>query len=83
MSGLRTLRRRLWQGWLALAARFGEVQTLVVLGFVYAFVFGPVAVVTQLAGRDFLDKHRLGQPDSAWRDSDARPPELDNLKQPF
>jgi hypothetical protein len=83
VSGARTFARRLWNGWLAVAARFGEAQTLTLMGLVYAFVIGPAALGTRLAGRDLLDKRRLRLSGSAWREPDSRPAELDNLKQPF
>lgn len=83
MSGLRRLGRRLWHGWLAIAGHFGEVQTLVVLGIVYSFVMGPVAVTTQLARRDFLEKRHIGEPGSAWRDAEAHETDLERVKQQF
>ena len=35
---------RMYQGWMQIAARFGEVQTLIVLTLVYTFVIGPFAL---------------------------------------
>ncbi|MDJ0868591.1 MAG: hypothetical protein QNK03_20955 [Myxococcota bacterium] len=66
-----------------IVAHFGEVQTLVLLGLVYGFVIGPAATVIAIGRGDFLTKRGLGEPGSAWRDADSRPPELDNVKQPF
>ena len=37
--------RRLYRGWLLVAARFGEVQTLIILTLVYSVVMGPIALV--------------------------------------
>ena len=67
--------RRLYQGWLQIAARFGEAQTLVLLFLVYVCVLGPMALVTMLARRDLLDKRSVGSPGSAWRpaDTESRP----------
>jgi hypothetical protein len=76
-------RRRLLDGWMQVAARFGEVQTLVLLGFVYALVLGPASLVARALGNDFLAKRGLGAAGSAWRDAESRPPLLDNVKQPF
>jgi hypothetical protein len=75
--------RRLLDGWLQIAAHFGEVQTLVLLGLIYALVFGPASVIARSFGSDFLSKRGLHGPGSAWRDADTRPPELENVKQPF
>jgi hypothetical protein len=78
-----SLARRLLDGWLDIVARFGEVQTLVLLGLIYGLVFGPAAVVARCLGNDFLSKRGLREPGSAWRAADSRPAILENVKQPF
>ncbi len=76
--------RRLYAGWLEIAARFGEVQTLVVLGLVYALVIGPVAFGLAVGRRDLLHKLGLGEPGSAWADADTTShPDLDRAKRLF
>ena len=50
------LGRRLYHGWLELAAHFGEIQTLLIVCVVYVFVLGPMAVLATLTGRDLLAK---------------------------
>jgi hypothetical protein len=75
--------RRLLDGWLVIAAHFGEIQTLVLLGLIYTLVIGPASLVSRAVGSDFLSKRGLGDPGSAWRKADTRPPDLDTLKQPF
>jgi hypothetical protein len=77
------LGRRLLQGWLAVAGHFGEVQTLVLLGVVYALVIGPVSIVAWLARRDFLSKRGLRSPGSAWLPSNSAAPDLERSKHPF
>jgi hypothetical protein len=77
------LPRRLLNGWLEIVARFAEVQTLVLLGLIYALVFGPASVIARGLGNDFLSKRGLRGAGSAWRVADSRPPILENLKQPF
>jgi len=66
-----------------IAIRFGEVQTLVLLGLIYVLVIGPASLVSRAAGSDFLSKRGMGEAGSAWREADTRPPLLDNVKQPF
>lgn len=83
MKGLRALGRRLWDGWLAVMARFGEVQTLVILGFCYGLLIGPVGVGATLLGNDFLARKGLREPGSAWREADCQPPDLERAKRPF
>ena len=80
---MRRLSRRLLAGWMSIAARFGEVQTLVLLGLVYAFAFGPVGIGTSLARRDFLSKSGLGETGTAFRDADTSAPDLERAKRPF
>lgn len=75
--------RRLRDAWLMIAAHFGEVQTLVLLGLIYGLVIGPASLLSRLFGADFLSKRGLRQPGSAWREAESRPPELENLQQPF
>jgi hypothetical protein len=75
--------RRLRDGWMEIALRFGEAQTLVLLGLIYALVIGPAALVARAGRSDFLSKRGLREPGTAWRAADSRPPLLDNLKQPF
>jgi hypothetical protein len=72
--------QRLKHGWLAIVARFGGIQTLVLLAFFYAFLVGPVAGIARLGGRDFLDKRHLDRAQSGWRDADTSPPDLERAK---
>lgn len=84
MSGAApSLWRRLLAGWLEIAARFGEVQTLVLLGIVYVFVIGPFALGARAFGRDFLAKRRLREPGSAWQEADTTPGDLERARHPF
>ena len=75
--------RRLLNGWLAVAGHFGEVQTLVLLGVVYALVIGPTSLATTLARRDFLAKRGLRAPGSAWLPADTAAPDLERSSYPF
>ena len=75
--------RRLLGGWLEIVARFGEVQTLALLGLIYVLVIGPAALVARSFGADFLSKRGIGERGTAWREADSRPPELENVKQPY
>jgi hypothetical protein len=77
------LGRRLLQGWLAVAAHFGEVQTLVLLAVVYALVLGPVAIIAGVLRRDFLSKRGLRTGGSAWLEADTAAPGLERSKHPF
>jgi hypothetical protein len=63
-----------------IAARFGSIQTLVLLTFFYLFLIGPVAGISRLGGRDFLEKRQLDLAQSAWREADTSPPDLERAK---
>jgi hypothetical protein len=80
MSARPPLRRRLLEAWLEIAVRFGEVQTLVLLGMMYALLIGPLALGVWAARRDLLAKRGLGAPQSAWNASEAAPPDLERAK---
>jgi hypothetical protein len=75
-----TIGKRLLSGWTAIAARFGFVQTLVLLAVVYALMFGPFGLVIAVARRDFLGKRGLWTPGSAWLDADTAQPDLERAK---
>ena len=83
MSRKRAVWRRLLDGWMVIAARFGEVQTLVLLSLVYALVIGPVGVGASLTRRDFLNKSGIGQEGSAFSEADTVHADLERAKQPF
>ena len=72
--------RLLYLGWLAVAARFGFVQTLVILTFCYVVLFGPVGLGLALARADHLGKRILGAGGSAWRDADTAAADLERAK---
>jgi hypothetical protein len=75
-----SLGRRLLNGWMAIAGRFGFVQTLVILTLFYAAFLGPVGLVLSLTRRDLLDKRRLRRAGSAWQDADSAAPDLERAK---
>lgn len=74
------LHRRLFAGWMAITARFGFSQTLVVLGFFYGLLIGPVALVLALARRDYLGRRGLRAGGSAWLEADSARPDLERAK---
>ena len=77
------LHKRLLAGWMAIVARFGEVQTLVLLGFFYGFLIGPMATAIAVGRGDLLAKRGLRAGGSAWSEADTSPAELERAKHPF
>ena len=81
---MKTLGRRLYDGWLTIAAHFGEVQTLVIVCVVYVFVLGPLATGAAAARRDLLSKRGFGEARSAWAPADTvSSPDLERAKRLF
>jgi hypothetical protein len=84
MSEPRSPWRRLYEGWLLIAAQFGEVQTLIIVALVYGFVLGPVALIMKAGRGDPLHKRGLGAGGSAWFDADSTAsPDLERAKRLF
>jgi hypothetical protein len=75
--------RKLYEGWMRIVARFGHVQTLIILVIFYGFLVGPIALGAAVARRDLLAKRGLGMNGSAWGDADTSKPDLERVKQPF
>lgn len=80
MSAAVSLPRRLLQGWLAIAVRFGEVQTEVMLAIFYGLLIGPLAALSRLSRRDLLQKRALGGAPSAWNDAETGGTDLERAK---
>ena len=72
--------RRLLAGWMAIAARFGFCQTLVILTLLYVVLFGPVALALRVARRDPLERRGLRSGGSAWRVADSARPDLERAR---
>ena len=82
MSGSETpsLGRRLLQGWMAIAGRFGHVQTLMLLVLCYTLLIGPVGLGAALARRDLLAKRGLKTGTTAWQEADSAGADLERAK---
>lgn len=74
------LHKRLFQGWMVITARFGFVQTLVILSLFYVFLIGPIALGSALGRADFLKKRGLREGDTAWGPADTAKPDLERAK---
>jgi hypothetical protein len=84
MSERKSLWRRLYEGWLLIAAQFSEVQTLIIVAVVYTGVMGPVALIMAAGRGDPLHKRGLGLPGTAWRDAESNAsPDVERAKRLF
>ena len=83
MSEQQATWRRLYAGWLEIAARFGEVQTLMVLAMVYILVLGPMSLMLFALRRDLLQKRGLHASGSAWSEADTASADLERAKRLF
>ncbi len=75
-----SLPRKLLNGWLVIAARFGAVQTLVLLAFFYGCLIGPGGVAIAIRRSDPLGRRGLGSGGSAWTDADTAGADLERAK---
>jgi hypothetical protein len=65
---------------MAVAGRFGSVQTTLLLVIFYLILIGPVSIFQALGRRDQLDKHSLGKGETAWRASESSGTDLERAK---
>jgi hypothetical protein len=72
--------RILLNGWMAIAVRFGGVQTLLILVLVYLILIGPVSILQAVGRRDLLDKRALWRRESAWQESESGGNDLERAK---
>ncbi len=75
-----SLWRKLYLGWMVIVARFGHVQTMVILALFYSFLIGPVALIMALFRTDGLGKRDLYGEGTAWQSADSAEPSLDRAK---
>jgi hypothetical protein len=74
------LGRRLLNGWMVIAGRFGYVQTLMILVLTYAMLIGPVGIGMFIGRADLLGKRGLKEPGSAWQEADTAKADLERAK---
>ncbi len=72
--------RRLLNGWMTIAGRFGSVQTLMILVMTYVLLIGPVGLALAIGRSDPLAKRGLKALESAWLDADTAKPDLERAK---
>ncbi len=75
-----SLGRRLLNGWMTIAGRFGSVQTLMILTMTYVLLIGPVGLALAIGRSDPLAKRGLKAVESAWLDADTAKPDLERAK---
>ncbi len=75
-----SLGRRLLNGWMTIAGRFGSVQTLMILVMTYVLLIGPVGLGLAIFRSDPLAKRGLKVAQSVWLDADTAKPDLERAK---
>ncbi len=78
-----SLGRRLLNGWMTIAGRFGSVQTLMILVMMYVLLIGPVGLALAIGRSDPLAKRGVKAVESAWLDADTAKPDLERAKLHF
>jgi hypothetical protein len=76
------LRRRLYDKWIAFARVLGRINTVVLLTLVYLVVLGPVALVSRILRKDFLDRGLDARP-SYWEDREEEEHTLERRSRQF
>ena len=79
-GGKPSMARQLLNGWMAIAGRFGTVQTLMILVLTYAILIGAFGLGIALFRGDLLAKRGLKHAGSAWQDADSAKPDLERAK---
>ena len=74
---------RLYDGWMLIVGRFAFVQTLVILSLFYALLIGPWGAGASLLRKDLLDKRKLRESGSAWRENESDKPSLESAQHQF
>ena len=72
--------RRLLNGWMTIAGRFGSVQTLMILVLTYVLLIGPVGLALAIGRSDPLARRGWKAVESAWLDADTAKPDLERAK---
>jgi hypothetical protein len=65
---------------MAVAGRFGSVQTMLLLVMFYMALIGPLSIFQALGRRDQLDKRSLRKGATAWSPSDSSGNDLERAK---
>jgi len=80
MSDEVTIWRKLLNGWMAIAARFGFIQTMLLLVLFYVVLIGPAWAVSAISRRDLLAKRGLRAKGSVWQKAESAEPDLERAK---
>lgn len=76
--------RRMWMGWQAFARALIRNQNVVLMGIAYVVALGPVALVSRLVGRKFLDRAPADpRATTYWHPRRPSPMTMDEASRPF
>jgi hypothetical protein len=78
MSSGNSTGRGLKAGWMAIMGRFGDVQTLVILGLFYSLLLGPAWFF--VARKDPLARRGLHEAGGVWLSADSAAPDIERVK---
>jgi hypothetical protein len=74
---------RLKSGWMRIAQRLGEVQSVVILTLIYAAVLAPMALLLRLVGRADLLELRQARGESFARPKQRIPTDRERCERQF
>ena len=69
------------RAWLFLGSILGYINTRIILGFIFLFIFTPCAFILKLLGKDLMQRKMKLRADSYRVDSSQ--PNTDNLTRPY
>jgi hypothetical protein len=76
--------RRMWLGWQRFVKGVLLVQNTVLMGFVWVFGLGPVAIGAKLVRHPFLDREPADPAaKSHWKPRDPKPMDMKAASRPF
>ena len=78
MSERVSVGRRLLDGWMAIAGRFGSAQTTLLLVLFYGVLVGPAGLAMAIGRSDPLGRRSCDG--SAWSEADTAKPDLERAK---
>jgi len=82
MQWIRKIGSQIYKGWMLFARALAFVNTRILLTLFFLVVIGPVALITKLLGKDFLQRHIDSSP-TFWQPKDATEHTLENATRQF
>lgn len=80
---MKTLLRRIWEGWKRIALRIGRFNSMVLVGLVYFTGVGLTAIGIKLVGFDPLHRVPKARKPIGWIDMEPHPNTVERCREQF